>query len=506
MKRLSIAVLIAVVALLALGAMMAVAAPPTPGTAESFGAVQNTSGVLANVSIDYYDTAGAIKATRTVTVFPKATQGLSPRLLDGTAQALPPGWVGSAIVSSDQEVVAISYINWTGGSTALSPDGKTSADYNGISAPSPSILFPFISNADNEASTLVVQNAGTAAGPAFVTYYDRSGVKLASSTTASIPAGAQATVQVANAAGLPANLLGAAVVTSTNPLAGVGIGHWAVSFGSYGYDAEPTTGGTSTLYFPKVIRRAVDKLAAPADCGAHPGGWDASSGIVVQNTSTTAAAAVTLHFYDRLGNEITAALITDSIPAFSSHGYNTHYLGNAPAAQINALGCNFLGSVKVEATGATVVGILKDAWENEKWASAYNGVAGTVAGTSLYFPYFYHTTNNYATAPSPSNPWAQWTGVIVQNVDTTPLSVWVNILDRAGNTVISVKDPVQLAPGVAHGYNSQYDGSIPGSTFATLPWNFGGGAYITSTGKIVGAMTTWNMFGGDANETLGFSK
>lgn len=509
MKRLFLAVLIAVVALMALGTIIAIAAPPSPGTAESFGAVQNTSTVAASVTIDYYDLTGAVKASRSVSVSPKATQGLAPRLLDGTPQQLPPGWVGSAIVSSDQEVVAVSYINFTGGSTALSPDGKTGADYGGVNAPNANIMFPNATNRDNEATSLVLQNAGTTAAKAYLNYYDRTGNFKRSTQTATIPASAQATVNVVTdmPVGTVGDFIGSVVVTSTQPLAGVAMGHWAVAGGSYGYDAEPvptSTGGVK-LYFPKATRRSTTNSTA-VDCAAN-GGWYDYSGAVVQNTSPSASAAVTVTFYDRTGNQVTQ--FTDSIPKFSSHGYNTRYASDMPAANQDALKCNFLGSVVVESSSVPIVGILKQAFEADHWASAYNGVASTAAGTSLYYPFFYHTSNDYANPPTASNPWSQWSGAIVQNVDTVPVTVYINVLGRDGSLKVHVLDPNPIAPGNSHGYNSQYDGSLPSAIVAppaALGWGFTGGAYITATGKIVGLESTWNMQAGDVNETLAFPK
>jgi hypothetical protein len=312
---------------------------------------------------------------------------------------------------------------------------------------------------------------------------------------------AQVTVKLVNL-GLPADFLGSVSVTSTQPLAGVAIVHWTAANGSFAYAAEPSTGGTQALYFPKVTRRSNSFGATATDCGAN-GGWYDASGVVAQNMVATAA-DVGVSFYDRSG-----ALITrfgDTIPGSSSHGYNTRYLGNAPASNMQTLGCNFLGSVVITST-QPIVGIIKDDYASLQQAGGYNGVAGSKGGASMYFPYFYHTTNNYSTAPTASNPWAQYTGVIVQNVDTAPVDVYLNVLDRTGTTVIaSIKDPTSVGIGASHGFNAQYGGNLPASTFASLSWGFTGGAFITATGKIVGVSSTWNTFGGDVNEALGFPR
>lgn len=479
------------------------AAPPSTGAAESFGAVQNTGAVTANAVVTYYDAAGNIAATKNLTIAPKATQGVAPRLLDGTPQALPSGFNGSAVVSADQDIVAVSYINWTGASTAFGSDTKTSADFGGVSAPATSLYFPSVSNADNEASEVSIQNADSADAVVYLNYYDRNGVNIAAARTTSgvIKPGMQSTFKLTANANLPAGFLGSVQVTSTKQIAGVAIVHWTVAYGSFGYNAE--SAGSTALNFPKVSRRDRGFNAGATNCSTA--GWLDYSGVVAQNLSNSAAADVQVSFYDRSG--VLKTSFADSIPALSSHGYNTRFNGNAPAANINALGCNFLGSVVITSTGTPIVGIVKDADDQSQWAGGYNAAPSTSGGTSMYFPYLYHTDfNNAATTGTPTN-WAQWTGVIVQNVDTVPVDVYLNVLARDGTTVIaSVKDPTQVGLGSAHGYNSRYGGNIAASTFNVLALNFGGGAYITATGKIVGVQTTWNMYGGDFNETLGFPR
>ncbi len=480
------------------------ATPPSPGTGESFGSVQNTGTAVANAVVTYYNLNGTIAATKAITIAPKATQGIAPRLLDGTSQALPSGYVGSVVVSADQDVVAVSYINWTGADPAFGPDGKTSADFNGVNVPSTSLFFPSARNTDDEATEVTIQNADSTPAVAYLNYYDRNGVLIAAArqTSAAIPVGSQATFKLVNNAGLPAGFLGSVYVTSTNQIAGVAIVYWTVSHGTLGYNAEPGTSNSTSLYFPKVERRSTTFDPTPGACSS----WYDSSGVVAQNMSTSAAADVRVSFYDRTGALVTA--FNDSIPVLSSHGYNTQFNGNAPVANMNALGCNFLGSVVITSTGAPIVGIHKYADTADGWADAYNGIAPSTGGNSLYYPFFYHTDPAYTPAPGTPSTWAQYTGLIVQNVDTVPVDVYVNVLSRDGTTVLaSIKDPTQLGPGISHGYNSRYGGNLPASTFGVLPQNFTGGAYITSTGKVIGVMSTWNpVFGGDILETDAFAR
>jgi hypothetical protein len=481
------------------------AAPPSPGTAESFGAVQNTGTAVANAVVAYYNQDGTIAATKNITILPKATQGIAPRLLDGTPQQLPSGFNGSVVVSADQDVVAVSYINYTGASTAFGSDKSSGADFGGVNVPANTLYFPSVSNRDNEATEISIQNADATDAVVYLNYYDRAGANIAAArtTSAAIKPGAQATFKLVNNTNLSTgNFLGSVQVTSTSKIAGVAVVHWTVGYGSFGYNAE--SAGTTSLNFPKVSRRSRDFNASATDCSTSGGGWYDYSGVVAQNLSSSEPATVTVSFYDRSG--VLKTSFPDSIPALSSHGYNTRFNAEAPTANMNALGCNFLGSVLITSTGTPIVGIVKAADDLNRWASGYNGVATSAAGNSAFFPYFYHTDYSQSSSTGTPTNWAQWSGAIVQNADGVPIDVYVNVLDRNGVTVVSIKDPVQIGVGAAHGYNARYDASLPASTFNVLPLNFGGGAYITSTGKIVALQSTWNMYAGDMNDTLGFAR
>jgi hypothetical protein len=507
MLRRSVAIVFAIVFLLTVLVVVQAApfaAPPSPGTGESFGSVQNTGSVTTNAVIVYYDTSGTAVATKNITITPKATQGLAPRLLDGTPQQLPSGFSGSAVVSADQDVVAVSFVNWSGAASAFGGDSKTSADFGGVNVPATALYFPSVSNADTEATEISIQNADSADAIVYLNYYDRNGVNVvaARTTSAAIKSGAQATFKLTANTNLPAGFLGSIYVTSTKQLAGIAISH--IPPGSFGYNGEAA--GTTYLNFPKINRRSNKFAASETDCTTSAaGGWYQYSGVVAQNLSDSAAADVRVSFFDRAGTLVTA--FDDTIPALSSHGYNTRFNGQAPAANINALGCDFLGSVVITSTGTPIVGVEKEVYLTDKFASGYNGVPSTAGGQSMYFPFFYHNDASQSSSTGQPTNWTAWTGLIVQNVDAAPVDVYLNVLGRDGSTVIaSLKDPTSIGIGSSHGYNARFGGAFPASTFNVLPLNFNGGAYITATGKIVGLMSTTSLYGGDVNETLGFAR
>ncbi|MCS7060502.1 MAG: hypothetical protein RMN25_04985, partial [Anaerolineae bacterium] len=235
MKRKTIVSIGAAVALLA-NAGLAMAQPPNPGSGTSFGRVMNTSTSSAAVVVQYIDNAGGVAATRSVSgLAAYGATSISPTAGDVTP-ALPSGWSGSVIASSDQPLVGLTYINWTGGgggngfcqgATGLCGDDKHSADYNATTAPSDNLFFPSVARRQNEAGKLYVQNTnppGGASATAYFRFYDRFGNAFSGNPVIrTIPAGAQVTIDMFTAPELTGSFftdfLGSVYVTATQPIA-----------------------------------------------------------------------------------------------------------------------------------------------------------------------------------------------------------------------------------------------------------------------------------------------
>jgi len=99
----------------------------------------------------------------------------------------------------------------------------------------------------------------------------------------------------------------------------------------------------------------------------------AYTGVIVQNLGGSDA-DVTVHFYRQDGSEVTGASFGDTISPNSPHGYNTRYYGQASSAKINALGYDFVGSMRIEATnGQPLIGVV-DVGLESKAVYYYNAV------------------------------------------------------------------------------------------------------------------------------------
>jgi len=514
MKKLAVLTL-SVVTILA-SVVTVFASAPSPGQGTSFGAVQNVGCAGdAHFVQEFYDEDGNVDATREkVDVACGDTMGLTAnQTTDAPLDvALPAGWAGSSVVSSDQEAAAVVLIQWTGG--AIGTDGVTTADYVGELNPGDDVFCPSVGKRDNEDSTLVVMNTSdTEVTDVSISFKDRLGVDAGTAMMGiTIPARAQKTYNLFDGAfALPANFLGAARVESAGgtPLAVVAYTHWGSAGGAYGtfaYNCAPTAAAAETLFAPKVQRRAP---------GWNGGNWVDASGIIVVNTEGTAA-GVTVSFYDRAG--AASGSFTDTVPAYSARGYNTRYVGNADTTVIDGLvgdgttaEPNWQGSVVVTSdTGEDLVGVVKQGYDTSLWAGGYNMLSDADAAQTWSFPLIYRRGFN--------KPWTDYVGVVCQNVSAgtvTPVLDWV---DRratatsctASTTACTFTDAAAFGQYVSHGYNTRYGGAQAATWFDTnMDANFIGAATASVTsGSMVCIQETWAeeiysdgvwVDGGDAN-------
>jgi hypothetical protein len=365
MKRASVIV----VSLLLVGVLATLASAQgsvDPGVGNVNFTVMNTSDTdEALVVASYIDQNGQVDSSVQKTLQPQSSQGFQI-----TQSGLPDNnWAGSVIASSDQEIVAFAQVKWSNGT---STDGKTSGAYNGFVGGANKLYFPSLAaRSGKQFSRLIIQSAEAASESATIDFtikfYDRAGNQSGSTLSRSVNKGAQLTLDLLADVSLPTTnppgdgWLGSAVVESTSPIAGVATMHWQQYSAAY----SAVTGGGEYAYLPSATRRIPS------------GSWLQYTGLIVQNLNTSTDADVTVRWYDRSGNELYS--FTDSIPANSSHGYNTrHTSGDVPnpSALHSALGNDWNGSVVVQSTtaGADIVAI-----SNLQWTSDHPAGAGASA-------------------------------------------------------------------------------------------------------------------------------
>jgi len=518
----------AVTALLA-NASLAAAQPPNPGTGTSLGRVMNVGSGAAAVAVQYVDGTGTVAATRSVgSLAQYGATTISPSAGDVTP-ALPSGWSGSVIASSDQPLVGLTYINWTGGgggygfqqdATGLVADDKHSADYNATTAPSDNLFFPSVARRDNEAGKVYVQNTnppGGASATAYFYFYDRFGNAFSGNPVLrTIPAGAQVTMDMFTAPELTGSFftgsggfLGSVYVTATQPIAGAAIHTWF--YGSFGYTAKPRSSASTNVLFPKVVRRCLSTQGCVNAASSIEPNFTDSTGVVCANTSETQPASITITFTNRAGT--VESTYSDTIAPLSSKGYNTRFGANLPVAQrdlIRGLDLGgtsstpaFIGSAQVT-SNQPLICIAKQIYDKDaaaintgagdpdavsRQSLGYNGINLSDAKTEIFLPIAWRIN-----AQSTCGFW-RYTGLIVQNAGASNANVTVRAYNNAGALINTWNDPNPLGPFTPRGYNTRFNaGSGYGTdsaVIAALGANFDGTLRLTSTQPLVAVAESW---------------
>ncbi len=167
---------------------------------------QNTVNTPANVTITYRGTNGATVATQKVTLPARASGALS-----AAKAGLPVGFTGSAFITSDQPIVAITRIITAGGVSAYNVTrGQDFTLYTDVYAPQ------VVNGVNGVTSAITVTNTGTKPTTEKVQYFDNSGKVTGNTPTASLAPGASYTFNQGDAAsGLPVGFTGTAIISSS---------------------------------------------------------------------------------------------------------------------------------------------------------------------------------------------------------------------------------------------------------------------------------------------------
>ena len=457
LKRITIG--LTVIASLAFGALVFAGSPDPGSGAVNFTVMNTETSGDATVNASYVNQSGAVVSTIPQTIAQQSSQGFPI-----TSSNVPAGFVGSAVISSDKEIVAFAQMIWSGGAFG---DGKSAGAYNGFSEGANTLYFPSLKALDgNQFSIVAIQSAESPSESETVTFdiafYDRTGNLDATMSSQSINKGANTLIDLLDDVNLPANWNGSATVTSSSPIAGVATTHWK----EYSTAYSAITAGGETAYIPEARRRL------------NSGSWDQFAGIIVQNLDTSTASTVTVEWYDRSGNLLHS--FNDTIAANSSKGYNTRYGADIPnlSALESDLGDTWNGSIIVNSTNGTDIAAVT----NLQWVNS----AGTgPAGTSFTS---FASGNNTVLIPASfrrtsGGGWNQYTGVIVQNVGSSACNNFsVTWTDRSGTDQLTFTD--SLDAGISHGFNTRFGADIPsGSSASSLGDEFRGSVTITGGGS-----------------------
>jgi hypothetical protein len=236
MKKMLLAVFMALVSLVAVVAVLAqgpgIAALPGGGWWEAT-QVMNVGTLTATVAFDPIAGVGVTESAdpANTTIGSGASKTFMPQFGD-VPLTMDDGFQGSAIVSSDQPIVAIGQVanNDIAGVLGVT-GGRASAMYPGISgdALATTVAFPLVkNNYKGKTTTFYIQTAE--AGTIHVTYSMNEGANQYNTSATTTVDGQMATFSPDDIGTMPkdcsdATCLGAAVFTSTVPLAGIYVEH-----------------------------------------------------------------------------------------------------------------------------------------------------------------------------------------------------------------------------------------------------------------------------------------
>ena len=491
MKRyLSIPMLLltlAVVVSVASAAPLAAIAVPNPGSASSVIIIQNTNATnSAQWVLDFIDQNGNAVAgaqqSGTLPAYVATAVNVSNITVLGT------GWNGSAIVSSDQQVAAVGATTWTGGTAG---DGTTAGEYLAFSEGAASITFPYVFNS-NRVTWLTVQNTGSSAATAYFTFVDRrTGTQTGSTTSVSIPAGAQRTYRMNDCSTgiVPTGACtrpttndeaqywkGAVMVTSTNPvLAGVAVTHWTLW--SADYTSVSPAESANELIFPLFYR-----VRTSGGVFGETQPWHRYSDLNVANPDLTSSVVVTVSLY-KVDGTLSDQWQT-TIPAGGSMAVNTQFGGTGAPSDWQTrwpttLGANWVGAAIVTAEpGREIQGVCFNFWpQGGGYNGAYNAVTRASGQDRLFFPVAHRSGGS--TVPFYSQ-------IQVQNVADTDATVDIYFFNRdqsnggianAFQSITGVTVPANSSISVNTKYNST---GLPNNWFNGLGTSFNGSVVVIS--------------------------
>jgi hypothetical protein len=411
--------------------------------------VLNLTSTSTQVTLSFYDLAGALNTTATETIGGNGFYSFFP------LTAVSSGFNGSVVVSSQYAIAATSNLLGYSGATQVAAGSYTAA-----SSGSTSVYLPTLMHANSGYNTwFYVQNAGSSAANVSVAYTDGT------SNTGTVNPGASIQFDQATEAGHSAVF--AATVTSTNsqPLV-VAVVEESPAGVIFAYNGFSTT-GASTILMPLINEN-----------NPSVGNW--RTGMQIQNTGSVDT-TVTLTYTPRLvGGAGTACTETHLI----EHGKGTQFAFNAFAGPVGATpisgstcvrGVKFIGNAKVTSNTASqnlvaVINQLNSTGQNK--GGAYDSIDPSTATNTVVLPLIMDRNSGW------------YTGFNVQNVSTTS-STHV-LCTFSGNMATTYKVEGDVPAG----------GTIGETQDGKIGAGFIGSAVCTATGgtenKIVGIVNQLN--------------
>lgn len=327
---------------------------------------QNVGSGTAHIVAYFYDSP--TDTTPTEIARPDLAQGASTSLYIGSLSQIADGFRGSAVLSSDQPLIA-TMVQLPQGSATV----KNRPLSNGFSAGGgpTALVATVLKNMFNTNSIFSIQNVGSAQTTLTLRFYDTSATEVYS-TTQPVAPGAAYYFDAGQQAGLGASFNGSAVVTSSAGDIVGGVMELSTNAGGTACSAfETVPSGAQLFYMPSAL------------CNYS----GSSTSYAVQNTSLTNSTVVTVT-YSNGASEVQSIGpgAKKSFLACNATGMPSGFIGSATitssATDVIAIGKAFGSGLSTAFVGASS-GAPRIACPYVRWADNTAWAAGTQQRVNL---------------------------------------------------------------------------------------------------------------------------
>ena len=250
------------------------------GTHRSRIAVQNPGVHPATVTLNYYDQAGTVAATHSVTLAARGSTLIDP-LLPGSPPGAPAGFQGSAVIVSSRPLVATAYeLDPQLGSDSYNGEGQGYRN---------AVYLPSVRNWGTSGDpTIYVQNPCCATANITISYYNNAGT-LAASQNLTLPLYGSAAVQPS--AVLPGGFEGGVIIGSDQYPAAV-------------MRSVTTNGAVNTTMLYSGTQNPDQRLHFPVVHRRNADGSGQDTSLAVQNVSPGRPITVWVMLNDNNGSQV----------------------------------------------------------------------------------------------------------------------------------------------------------------------------------------------------------
>jgi hypothetical protein len=343
----------------------------------------------AGITIKYYGAQGNLDCTKTDTIAPLSSKGYWTPAATCDTGSLQDGWTGSVVVTSDQPIVAV----------ARPHIGDEVMTYDGFASGSLTSYIPMLfkgAYGGSYNSAFYIQNVHESnTADITITYYDNTGTLNCTKADTLAPMASKGywvPSSTCDTGSLPAGWVGGVVVTSDQPIVGVGRPHIGTQITTY--NGFPV--GGPNAYVPMLFK------------DAFGGSYD--SAFYIQNTDDSNTANITIQYYNNTGT--LDCTQTDTLSPLASRGY---WLPSA-TCDTGSLPIGWMGDVIVT-SDQPIVSVARPHIGAQ--VTTYNGF--TTGGLSSYLPMLFNKT------------WGTYNSAFyVQNTENSAATVTLEFYDASG--------------------------------------------------------------------------